>query len=160
MLVITSQSEEETRTIGRILGKRASPGAVIALKGDLGAGKTVFAQGVAQGAEVQTTVNSPSYVLMNLYHGRVELYHFDFYRLEEDDELFELGLEEYFYGDGITLVEWADKFPFILPVDRLEIEIKKDKDRQEFVRHLYFKPVGKFDYLFLEEIKKYASAGN
>lgn len=159
MLVIRSQNEEETRTFGRILGKRVSRGAVIALKGDLGAGKTVFTQGVAQGAGVSGTVNSPSYVLMNLYYGRVELYHFDFYRLEEEDDLFELGLEEYFYGEGITLIEWADKFPSILPADRLEINIKKD-DKDWDVRYLSFKPVGKFDYSFLEEIKEYASAGN
>ncbi len=160
MLIIRSQNEEETRDIGRILGKSAAPGTVIALKGDLGAGKTVFAQGVARGAEVREIVNSPSYVLMNIYRGRVELYHFDFYRLEEEDELLELGLEEYFYGDGITLVEWADKFPLILPATRLEIEITKDRERQDFVRHLSFKPVGEFDDSILEEVKKYASTGN
>jgi tRNA threonylcarbamoyladenosine biosynthesis protein TsaE len=160
LLIITSRSEEETRTIGRILGRGAPPGAVIALKGDLGAGKTVLAQGVAQGAGVRGTVNSPSYVLMNLYHGRVDLYHFDFYRLEDEDDLFELGLEEYFYGDGVTLVEWADKFPFVLPEDRLEIEIKRDHSGEEFVRYLFIKPRGKLNHTFLEEIKKYASAGD
>jgi len=159
LLVIKSKNEEETRTLGRILGRRAFPGMIIALQGDLGAGKTVFTQGVAQGAGVSGTVNSPSYVLMNLYHGRVELYHFDFYRLEEEDDLFELGLEEYFYGDGITLIEWADKFPSVLPADRLEIEIKKS-DKDWDVRYLFFKPIGKLDHSVLEEIKEYASAGN
>ncbi len=160
MLVVTSRSEEETRSIGRTIGQGALPGVVIALKGDLGAGKTVFAQGVAQGAGVQAVVNSPSYVLMNLYHGRVELYHFDFYRLEGEEDLFELGLEEYFYGEGITLVEWADKFPFVLPDDRLEIEIKKDDGGPDSLRHLFFQPKGKLNHTILEEIKKYASAGD
>ncbi|MGI5882730.1 MAG: tRNA (adenosine(37)-N6)-threonylcarbamoyltransferase complex ATPase subunit type 1 TsaE [Dethiobacteria bacterium] len=160
LLVITSHGEEETRTIGRILGKGVPPGMVIALKGDLGAGKTVLAQGIAQGAGVEGTVNSPSYVLMNIYHGQLELYHFDFYRLEDEDDLFELGLDEYFYGEGVTLVEWADKFPSFLPEDRLEIEIRKDHGEQEFVRHLFFRTMGKLNHMFLEEIKKYASAGD
>ena len=157
MLVIRSKNEQETREIGRILGKSAAPGTVIALRGDLGAGKTVFAQGVARGAEVREPVNSPSYVLMNLYSGRVEVYHFDFYRLEEEDELFELGLEEYFYGDGITIIEWADKFPQILPAARLEIEIKQDGEGDDSLRHLYFDTVGNLDDSFLEEIKRYAT---
>jgi len=159
LLVITSKNEEETREIGRILGKKAVPGMFIALKGELGSGKTVFVQGFARGAEVRELVNSPSYVLMNVYRGRVELYHFDFYRLEEEDELLELDLEEYFYGDGVTLVEWADKFPLILPAVRLEIEIKRGNERQDFFRHLYCKTSGGFDDSFLEEVKKYASTG-
>lgn len=159
MLVITSKNEEETREIGEILGKRAVPGMFIALQGELGSGKTVFVQGFARGAGVRELVNSPSYVLMNVYSGRVELYHFDFYRLEEEDELLELDLEEYFYGDGVTLVEWADKFPSILPAARLEIEIKRGNERQDFLRHLFFKTSGGFDDSFLEEVKKYASTG-
>ena len=145
--------------MGRILGRVIVPGSVIALSGDLGAGKTVFVQGVARGAGVGGIVNSPSYVLMNIYRGKAELYHFDFYRLEEESELFELGLEEYFYGEGITLAEWADKFPALLPPDRLEVVIEKDLGNPDFQRQLSFKPLGGFPVYLLEELERYADVG-
>lgn len=157
MLLVKSSSMEMTREIGRYLGKIAPAGTVLALNGELGAGKTVFAQGVGAGLEVGETVNSPSYVLMNLYRGRLEFYHFDFYRLTEEEELLELGLEEYFYGEGLTLIEWADKFPHVLPPDRLEIEIRKDYRDVERFRLLSFQPWGDLESFFLEELNKIAS---
>ncbi|RJX28263.1 MAG: tRNA (adenosine(37)-N6)-threonylcarbamoyltransferase complex ATPase subunit type 1 TsaE [Dethiobacter sp.] len=159
MLVLKSTSEETTSKIGKILGRNLQPGTVVALNGELGAGKTVFARGVAEGLDVQVVVNSPSYVIMNLYRGRMELYHFDFYRLEEEEELQELGLEEYFYGDGITLIEWADKFPGVLPTTRVEIDIVKDDEDLENSRILYFKHLGKLEESLIEELKKVASPG-
>jgi len=157
--VLKSTSEETTSKIGKILGRNLQPGTVVALNGELGAGKTVFARGVAEGLDVQVVVNSPSYVIMNLYRGRMELYHFDFYRLEEEEELQELGLEEYFYGDGITLIEWADKFPGVLPTTRVEIDIVKDDEDLENSRILYFKHLGKLEESLIEELKKVASPG-
>ena len=154
-----SKSEEKTKEIGRMLGKAALPGLVLALIGDLGAGKTVFVQGFAQGAGVQGIVNSPSYVLMNIYHGRLKLYHFDFYRLDDEDELFELGLDEYFYGDGVALVEWADKFPAVLPANRLEIMFEKCSDDLDFTRRLSFNPVGELADSYMEVIQRDASSG-
>lgn len=158
LLTIKSSSEEMTRKIGCLLGKIVPPGTVLALSGDLGAGKTVLAQGVGLGLGVAETVNSPSYVLMNLYQGRMEFYHFDFYRLEEEEELFALGLEEYFYGEGVTLIEWADKFPGVLPPDRLEIKMLKDDTDLEKTRQIYFVPRGKLDVFFLKELGKIASS--
>lgn len=158
-MVLKSTSEETTSKIGKILGRNLQPGTVVALNGELGAGKTVFTRGVAEGLDVQVVVNSPSYVIMNLYRGRMELYHFDFYRLEEEEELQELGLEEYFYGDGITLIEWADKFPGVLPTTRVEIDIVKDDEDLENSRILYFKHLGKLEESLIEELKKVASPG-
>lgn len=159
-MLMKSTGEGMTREIGRFLGTIAPAGMVLALSGELGAGKTVFAQGVGMGLGVKEIVNSPSYVLMNLYRGRLELYHFDFYRLTEEEELLELGLEEYFYGEGLTLIEWADKFPHVLPPDRLEIKIHKDYGDVERLRTLSFRPRGDLNSFFLEGLNKIASFGS
>lgn len=124
---LKSVSEVETREMGRRLGEIVPAGTVIALNGELGAGKTVFAQGLGLGLGVEEQVTSPSFVLMNIYHGRLEFYHFDFYRLDEEEELAVLALDEYFYGDGVVLVEWASKFPRVLPPDRMEIRIARNE---------------------------------
>ena len=117
--------------------------------------KNGFVRGVAEGLRVTNIVNSPSFVIMNLYKGRLELYHFDFYRLEDDEELEELGLEEYFYAEnGLTLIEWANKFPHFLPSARLEIEITKDPRDLENSRILHFKQLDKTKDFLIEELKK------
>ncbi len=156
MLTIKSNSEEETKKIGKIIGEMANEGLVIALNGELGAGKTVFAQGVAEGLSVLETVSSPTYVIMNIYHGRLEFYHFDFYRLEGAEDLFDLGIEEYFYGEGLTLIEWAGKFASALPEKRLEINIIKDEQDLENSRIFYLQPCGWLDGFepVMEELKK------
>jgi tRNA threonylcarbamoyladenosine biosynthesis protein TsaE len=94
---------------------------------------------------------------MNIYHGRLEIYHFDFYRLENSEELIELGLDEYFYGEGLTLVEWADKFPDALPSAKLEVTFEKNSQDKDFLRRLLIKPLGGFNYNFMEELRRYAS---
>ncbi len=108
---VATRAEEETRLLGRSLGKAAPAGMVVLLNGPLGAGKTCFAQGVAYGLGVaeQTPVTSPTYALMNIHQGRVPLYHFDLYRLSRVDDLEDLGYDEYAEGQGLTLVEWADR---------------------------------------------------
>ena len=159
LLMVKSKSAETTREIGCFLGKIVPAGMVLALNGELGAGKTVFAQGFGSGLGVKETVNSPSYVLMNIYRGRLEFYHFDFYRLDEEEELFELGLDEYFYGEGVALIEWADKFTGVLPPDRLEINMFKDDDGLEETRFLHFAPRGNLDAFFLKELGKVAAFG-
>ncbi|HHT46410.1 MAG TPA: tRNA (adenosine(37)-N6)-threonylcarbamoyltransferase complex ATPase subunit type 1 TsaE [Firmicutes bacterium] len=144
-----------TKKIGKILGEIVPGCTVIALNGELGAGKTVFVRGIAEGLRVVNIVNSPSYVIMNLYKGRLELYHFDFYRLKDDEELEELGLEEYFYAEkGLAIIEWANKFPHILPPARLEIEIMKDPRDLENTRILHFKQLDKTKDFLIEELKK------
>ncbi|MHC1698187.1 MAG: tRNA (adenosine(37)-N6)-threonylcarbamoyltransferase complex ATPase subunit type 1 TsaE [Geobacteraceae bacterium] len=123
MYSLVSNSVEETVALGRELGKRLLPGDFIALIGDLGSGKTHFVQGVAEGDDVppEICVTSPSYTLLNEYSGRVPLYHFDLYRLHGDGDIQELGFEEYFYGDGVCLVEWAERLDQGLPGENLKI---------------------------------------
>ena len=108
---VTTGAPEETRALGRMLGECAAAGLVVLLNGDLGAGKTCFAQGVASGLGVPSAspVTSPSYTLLNIQTGRMPLYHFDLYRLSQVDDLADLGYDEFAEGDGLTLVEWADR---------------------------------------------------
>lgn len=108
---VTSRGPEETRALGKVFGELAKPGVVVLLNGTLGAGKTCFAQGVGSGLGVpqSTPVTSPSYTLLNIHYGRIPLYHFDLYRLSQVDDLADLGYDEYAEGDGLTLVEWADR---------------------------------------------------
>ena len=108
---MTSAGPEETRVLGQLFGKLADVGLVVLLNGDLGAGKTCFAQGVALGLGVSSAspVTSPSYTLLNIHHGRIPLYHFDLYRLSQVDDLADLGYDEFAEGGGLTLVEWADR---------------------------------------------------
>lgn len=140
--MLNSTGSAETKRMGRRLGEIVPGGTLIALNGELGAGKTVFAQGVGCGLGVRELLTSPSFVLMNAYRGRLELFHFDFYRLEGEDDLETLGLDEYFYGEGVVLVEWAEKFIPALPADRLEIRIARDEGGGEESRCLYIYPQG------------------
>lgn len=123
MLSLASNSVEETLMLGEELGKLVIPGDFIALKGDLGSGKTHFTQGVARGLGVDpgVCVTSPSYTLLNEYHGRIPLFHFDLYRLDGDDDIRELGFEEYFSGSGVCVVEWADRIHRELPDEYLSV---------------------------------------
>ena len=124
---------QETRALGRRLGELARPGLVVLLSGDLGAGKTCFAQGVADGlgTPAGTPVTSPSYTLLNIHHGRLPLYHFDLYRLSAVADLEDLGYDEVAEGDGITLVEWADRLSAPLPASLLVKLCHIDASRRE-----------------------------
>ena len=120
-----SNSPEETRRLGMQLAEELRPGDVIMLEGPLGAGKSEFARGVAKGLGVRETVTSPSFTILNVYEsGRIPLYHFDWYRLESEEELYELGLDEYLGGAGAALVEWPGRCPDALPGDFALIEIQ------------------------------------
>ncbi len=110
------QNEEDMRTLGLALGKEAQPGDVLALMGDLGAGKTTLTRYIAQGLGITERIQSPTFTIMRMYHsGRLPLYHFDVYRLEGEEDLDELDAEEYFYGEGLCVVEWADLIEGALP---------------------------------------------
>ena len=124
-MVIQSQSASETIRIGKKIGSLLQPGDVIALVGELGAGKTQFIKGLAAGMGVRRSgyVSSPSFTLINEHEGKVPLYHIDLYRVDTEREAQELGLEEYFKGKGITAVEWADKVPSLLPEEVLTVTI-------------------------------------
>lgn len=120
---VTSSSAEETRALGKALARVAEPGMVVALDGDLGAGKTTLVSGFAEEMGAAEPVASPTFVLMRVYRGRLPLYHFDAYRLEETDSLEDLGLDDYFWGDGVSLVEWAERLGHVLPDDRLDVTL-------------------------------------
>ena len=130
-----SLSAEETRRLGEKLARELRAGDVILLEGPLGAGKSELARGVARGLGVRETVTSPSFTILNVYDsGRVPLYHFDWYRLESAEELFEMGMEEYLGGDGIALVEWPGRCPEALPADFLMIEVLPGEGNERTLR--------------------------
>lgn len=140
MLRIVSKSAEDTMRLGEMLGKVVEPGDFIALTGELGSGKTHFVKGVAVGIGVENSVqvSSPTYTLINEYQGRHCLYHFDLYRLNGGTEIIELGLEEYFFGNGVCIVEWAERLKSELPNEYLSIlfDYEDENFRQiEFVPH-------------------------
>jgi tRNA threonylcarbamoyladenosine biosynthesis protein TsaE len=122
---IVTRAPEETIRLGKTIGELLRPGDVVALTGDLGAGKTTLAKGIAAGAGVEdeSEVTSPTFVLVNEYPGRFPVYHVDLYRLQEAPEAEDLGWEEFIFGEGVSLLEWAEKIPGILPEERLEVRI-------------------------------------
>jgi len=129
-LVCTSSSVEQTRALGAAVASVAEPGDVIALSGDLGAGKTVFVQGAAAALGVRSPVQSPSFVLVREYEGRMRVLHADAYRLLSLQELIDLGYEELFASDAVLFIEWGDAVDPLLPRDRLEVEIHGQADEE------------------------------
>ncbi len=124
--MLTFTSENEMIDFGSNLAQHLFPGAIITLEGDLGAGKTTFTKGIGKGLGVKKVINSPTFTIVKVYHGNMPLYHFDAYRLENQDD--ELGFEEMFEGDGVCVIEWAKYISDILPKERLEIKIIKNED--------------------------------
>ena len=137
-----THSPEETFSIGQQLGREAAPGQVYTLIGDLGVGKTVFTQGVAAGLGIVGPVNSPTFTIMQIYEeGRLPFYHFDVYRIGDVEEMDEIGYEDYFYGDGVCLIEWANLIREILPQHYYRITIKKDLEKGFDYRKIEMKEV-------------------
>lgn len=134
MITLKTNSGEETFLLGKRLGQLLQPSMILCLSGDLGAGKTQMTKGIATGLDIEDYITSPTYTLINEYSGRLPLYHFDVYRLENSDELNELGYQEYFFGNGITVIEWADIISEAVPKDRLWIIIRKmEADKRRIV---------------------------
>lgn len=123
-----SHSEAQTRRLGARLASLLNPGDVLALTGELGTGKTRWVQGVCRGLDVADPVNSPTFTLVNEYDGRYPVYHIDLYRLDQSSEVLSFGLEDYLYGTGITLIEWAERAGDFLPVDYLAVELHHLED--------------------------------
>lgn len=121
---VISHSSGETFNIAKKFAQQLEPGAVVTLYGDLGSGKTTFVKGICKTFEVRDNVSSPTFTLINEYSGRLPIYHFDFYRIENLHEIWQLGCEEYFQGDGICLIEWAEKVEELLPEKRIEIRLQ------------------------------------
>lgn len=123
-------SEEETFALGEKIGKEAKPGQVYTLLGDLGVGKTVFTQGVAKGLGITEAISSPTFTIVQVYEeGRMPFYHFDVYRIGDIEEMDEIGYEDYFYGDGISFVEWANLIEELIPDNRIQITINKNLEK-------------------------------
>ena len=128
--VYETNGPEETMRTGRMLGESAAPGQVYALVGDLGVGKTVFTKGFAEGLGIEEPVNSPTFTILQIYEeGRLPLYHFDVYRIEEPEEMEEIGLDEYIDGDGVCLIEWAGRIEELLPEDVIVVFIEQDLEK-------------------------------
>lgn len=129
-MVFESNSEKDTFDMGRQIGEKAVPGDVYTLVGDLGVGKTVFTKGLAKGLGIEEPVSSPTFTIVQIYEeGRMPLYHFDVYRIGDVEEMDEIGYEDCIYGEGVSLIEWADLIEEILPEHYVEIKIEKDPDR-------------------------------
>jgi tRNA threonylcarbamoyladenosine biosynthesis protein TsaE len=137
---LTSRSPEQTQELGVHIGELALPGDVLLLVGTLGAGKTCLTQGIAWGLNIKEYAASPSFVLVRELCGRLPLYHIDLYRLDHLEEIMELGLDEYLYGNGVCVVEWAEKGSSVLPPEHLLVQISYLSDTE---RSFHFKPSGR-----------------
>ena len=129
-IILETNSPEETFNAGKALGEKVQPGDIYLLNGDLGVGKTVFTKGFAKGLGVNEDISSPTFTIVLEYHdGRVPFYHFDVYRIGDISEMDEIGFEDYVYGEGVSLIEWANLIEEILPEQRIEITIEKDLEK-------------------------------
>lgn len=129
MAIYETQSEKETFEIGRQLAERSKPGDIFCLLGDLGVGKTVFSKGFATGLGITEPITSPTFTIVQVYEAEKPLYHFDMYRIEDEDELEMIGYEDYFYGKGVCLVEWANNVEEVIPQNAQWITIEKDLEK-------------------------------
>lgn len=125
--IIETHSAKETFAVGKKIGETIKPGSVITLTGDLGVGKTVFSQGLAAGLGITEPVNSPTFTILQIYEeGRLPLYHFDTYRIGDVEEMDEVGYEDYFFGKGVTLIEWPSMIEEIIPEEHIDVVIEKN----------------------------------
>ena len=138
MLKVTeTRSPEETFALGKALGEKASSGEVVCLNGELGVGKTVFVKGFAKGLGIEEPVDSPTFTILKEYtSGRLPMFHFDVYRIEEAEEMEEIGYREYFYGDGVSLIEWSTLIAEIIPNTALRVVIEKDPQKGDNYRKI------------------------
>ena len=128
LLEYISSSPEQTEELGLKIGQVLEAGAILCLSGDLGTGKTTLTKSVAKALDVEEYVTSPSYTIVNEYEGKLPVYHFDVYRINEIEELYEIGYEEYFFGRGVTIIEWASMIMELIPEDAIKVEIERLDD--------------------------------
>jgi tRNA threonylcarbamoyladenosine biosynthesis protein TsaE len=155
-LIIITHSPEETRSLGTRLGELAMPGDLIFLSGNLGTGKTCLTQGIVWGLGSREYALSPTFVLVREIHGRLPLYHIDLYRLDRIEEVSDLGLDDYFYGQGLCVIEWAEKGESVLPVEHLLVKIEYLGDSE---RKFEFLPCGKRYEKLLGRLKSFSRKG-
>jgi tRNA threonylcarbamoyladenosine biosynthesis protein TsaE len=149
-LKLVTHNAEQTQKLGTSIGKLAEPGDIYLLIGELGAGKTCLTQGIAYGLDIQEYTLSPSFVIMRELHGRLALYHMDFYRLDNIKEISDLGLDDYLYGKGVCVIEWANKGMTVLPEDHLIIKIDYLSGNE---RSFVIEPKGKRYVSMLKKLK-------
>ena len=129
-MIYETNSEKETFELGKNLGEQEKAGQIFCLNGDLGVGKTVFTQGFAKGLGIEENVNSPTFTIIQVYEeGRIPLYHFDVYRIGDPEEMYEIGYEEYFFGEGVCLIEWSKLIEEVIPEEVINIEIDKNLEK-------------------------------
>ncbi len=129
-MIIETHSEQETFELGKKMGENANPGDVFTLEGDLGVGKTIFTKGFATGLDIEEPISSPTFTIVQVYEsGRLPFYHFDVYRIGDVEEMDEIGFEDYVYGDGVSMIEWANLIEEILPKNSRNILIEKDLEK-------------------------------
>ncbi|MBN1643297.1 MAG: tRNA (adenosine(37)-N6)-threonylcarbamoyltransferase complex ATPase subunit type 1 TsaE [Dehalococcoidales bacterium] len=150
-LKLVTHSPEQTQKLGSSIGKLAEPGDILLLGGKLGAGKTCLTQGIAWGLDIEEYTLSPSFVIMREMHGRLPLYHMDFYRLDKIEEIRDLGLDDYLYGKGICVIEWANKGLDALPEDHLLVKIDYVSENE---RNFAIEPKGERYFRMLSQLKK------
>lgn len=136
-----SKNYEETQKIAAQFAKTLVKGDTVCMYGDLGAGKTAFVQGMAKGLDIAEPITSPTFTIVNEYEGSLPLYHFDVYRIADSDEMYEIGYEEYVYGDGISVIEWAELIEDILPDMRYSVTVLKDLTQGEDYRKIIIEKV-------------------
>ena len=137
MIIIETTNAEETFKLGVKIGEQARPGEIYTLNGDLGVGKTVFTQGVARGLGIEEPVNSPTFTIVQVYEeGKMPFYHFDVYRIGDIEEMEEIGYDDYFFGNGVCLIEWADLIQELLPKQIISVTIEKNPEKGFYYRKI------------------------
>lgn len=158
MYKIISRNETETEAIGRFIGAFLKPGDILCLNGDLGAGKTTLTKSIGKALEIQEYITSPSFTIVNEYHdGKYPLYHFDVYRINDLEELYEIGYEEYFFGEGICIIEWANMIEELLPENVIQLELHRTNE--ENLREVWIAPTTRGEAL-VKGLKEYETVGN
>lgn len=140
---IKTSSQDETMQVGRALGEILAKGDVVLLSGDLGTGKTAFTNGIASALGIEEYITSPTFTIVNEYKAELPLYHFDVYRIADADEMYDIGFEEYLYGDGVVVIEWAELIKDILPTEFIWVKIRKNLDLGVDTREIDIEFVGK-----------------
>ena len=135
-MIYKSNSPKETHNIAKAFAKELKPGDILCLDGDLGVGKTAFVQGLCNALGVKEPISSPTFTIVNCYSGNLPVYHFDVYRIDDPDEMYEIGFEEYIDSDGISVIEWSERIREIIPKDHYEITISKDYTKHDDFRYI------------------------
>lgn len=145
-MIFETWNETETFELGKELGMKARAGQIIALNGDLGVGKTIFTKGLAEGLGITEPISSPTFTIVQIYEeGRLPLYHFDVYRIGDPEEMDEIGYEDYFFGQGVSLVEWAELIGELMPDNTIWITIEKDLEKGFDYRRIEVKDEDSWD---------------